>query len=130
MYFNQVSIVVTLGKDADVKAVGERNLVSFTGASSKTWTDGSGVQRDSTSWVNFKYWCKSAKIASYLVKGTTLLVSGEIATDTWEKDGAKHSATYVNVTNIQFVSKRDGRSSDNGSSSPAGGGMSSGDVPF
>lgn len=41
-------------------------------------------------------------------KGTQIFLSGKIYTETWEKDGTKHSKTKMTIESFDFVSKPKG----------------------
>lgn len=57
-----------------------------------------------TDWISVTAWDSSAEFSEkYLKKGSRVLVSGRLQTDTYEKDGQKHSRTYLVADNIEFA---------------------------
>lgn len=112
MYHNQVTIVLTLGKDAQSKQVGERNVINFNGASTRKWRDQSGQDKEKTDWFEVQLWCKTTGLLQYLTKGQSVLVTGSLATREWEKDGQKHYATYIEADSVQLFPKREKEKSD------------------
>ncbi|MFG2144113.1 single-stranded DNA-binding protein [Streptomyces sp. NPDC048696] len=59
------------------------------------WVDGD------TFWVRGTAWERLAEhVAETLAKGMEVLVSGEVRTESWEKDGQKHQATTLLIRSI------------------------------
>ena len=107
MYLNDVKLILTLGRDAESKQVGERNVINFTGATTRKWRDAQGNEQEHTDWVNCKYWVKSSKVAQYLTKGRPVFVQGNLETERWEKDGNKYERVVVNVQDLQLMPQRE-----------------------
>ena len=107
MYLNDVKLILTLGRDAESKQVGERNVINFTGATTRKWRDAQGNEQEHTDWVNCKYWTKSSKVAQYLTKGRPVFVQGNLETERWEKDGNKYERVVVNVQDLQLMPQRE-----------------------
>lgn len=96
-----------LGSDAEVRQVGNTNVVSFNIASTKkgyTKQDGSVVD-DVTTWVTVKKW-KGEGLAPYLTKGIRVAVSGEL--EIREHEGKYY--TSIIAQEIEFMSKKDDNS--------------------
>lgn len=59
------------------------------------WEDGD------TFWVRGSAWRELAEhVAESLTKGMEVVVSGELKTQTWEKDGVKHQTAELNIRSI------------------------------
>jgi single-strand DNA-binding protein len=96
---SQICVVGHLGRDAEAKAVGERFVINFTVAVSRKVKD-----TESTTWWNVAYWCKSEKFASYLTKGTPVLVSGEPYERAYEKkDGTKGKSLEIDAKEVKLL---------------------------
>lgn len=96
-----------LGKDAEVRQVGNTNIISFSIASTKkgyTKQDGTVVD-DVTTWINVQKW-KGEGLAPYLTKGVRVAVSGEV--EIREHEG-KYYTTLI-AQDIEFMSKKDDNS--------------------
>ena len=107
MYLNDVKLILTLGRDAECKQVGERNVINFSGATTRKWRDAQGNIQERTDWVSCKYWVKGARLAQYLTKGKPVLVQGNLETERWEKDGNKYERLVVNVQDLQLLPQRE-----------------------
>jgi single-strand DNA-binding protein len=59
------------------------------------WEDGDQFWVDGTAWQQLAEHC-----AETLTKGMEVLVSGEIRTETWDKDGQKHSKPSLLIRSI------------------------------
>lgn len=75
-----------VGKDPEVKTIGESKVAKFSLATNKTFKNASGEKETKTEWHNIILWGKLAELAEkYVTKGSQLIVVGEI--------------TYRNYTN-------------------------------
>jgi len=103
--YSNATIVGHLGRDAEVKAVGERSVIKFSVAVTRKVKDA-----ESTTWWNVAYWTKSDKVASYLTKGTPVLVSGEpYLRDYDKKDGTKGQSLDLDAKEVKLLGgKQDG----------------------
>lgn len=96
---NEVKLVGRVGKDPELKAVGDKNtsLVMMSIATSKnvgTYDKPNWV----SSWHNIKAWGRVAdKIAREVVKGDEVFVTGELTQEQGEKDGVKQYRTFVTI---------------------------------
>jgi len=97
--YSNATIVGHLGRDAEVKAVGERSVIKFSVAVTRKVKDA-----EATTWWNVAYWSKSDKIASYLTKGTPVLVSGEpYMRDYDKKDGTKGQSLDLDAKEVRLL---------------------------
>ena len=93
-----------IGRDAEVKQVGDTNLIEFSLASTKKgYTTSNGKQIDDvTTWINVKKW-KGEGLAPYLKKGSKIAVFGEL--EIREHDGKYY--TSIIAQHIEFASKKE-----------------------
>lgn len=95
-----------IGQDAEVKQVGETNVVQFSIASTKkgyTKQDGTVIQ-DATTWLNVKKW-RAEGLAPYLTKGTKVAVFGEL--EIREHDGKYYTSLIAHEIELMGGKKED-----------------------
>lgn len=108
---NKVILVGRLGKDPDVRAVGESSVANFSLATTESYKDRkTGEKKEITEWSNIVLWGGLAGIASkYLHKGDLVYIEGKLRTRSWEKDGVTRYMTEVIGDNMTMLSgKKDG----------------------
>ena len=76
---NAIAVIGNAGKDAEVRAFGERSKISFSLAVTKRVKRGD-TWEDSTSWVNVAVWCSAAQLphVGEIRKGSRVAVIGEL----------------------------------------------------
>ncbi len=103
---NNVQLVGRIGKDAEYNNVSaEMNVITFTLATSESFTNKAGEKVEATEWHTIKRFQKSTKIAEFLTKGTLVSVQGQIRTEKWDKDGVTHYKTIIKAEKIELLSK-------------------------
>lgn len=104
---NKAILIGRVGKDPDTRyTAGGTCVSSFSLATSEYWKDKNGERKEKTEWHNCEAWGKLGEIVEqYVSKGSLLYVEGRIGTQTWEKNGQKHSKTVITVASIQMLSK-------------------------
>ena len=115
---NKCQLIGRLGKDPETRffpSGDQQTTVSI--ATSRRWKDkNTGERKEKTSWHNLVFNRGLAKIAAeYLKKGSNIYVEGEIDYQEWEKDGVKHYATKIIVSDMKML---DGKG-DSQQASPA-----------
>ena len=117
MGINKVILVGNVGKDPEIKAVGEQQVATFSIATSETFKKQDGTKVTNTEWHNLVIWGGLTKVVeSYVKKGTPLYVEGKIRTRSWEgKDGTRRYTTEIVVNNLQLLGSKP--ESSNGSES-------------
>ena len=102
---NKVILVGNLGKDPEVKTVGETQRCGFSLATSEKWKDKSGEQQERTEWHNVVAWGRLAEIAGkYLEKGRSVYIDGRIQTRKYtDKEGVDKFMTEVVARDIVFL---------------------------
>ena len=85
----------------------ENQWLTFSLATTKKFKTAQGDYKQDTQWHRCKmYGQRAEKIAQYILKGTKLLVEGEINYGEWvKKDGTKGYSTDIMVRDIEFLSK-------------------------
>lgn len=86
--------VGNLTKDVESRMVGESELAKFSVA-----VNG---YKDSVEFFDCEYW-KPGRVTEFLIRGTSVLVEGEIQTQQWEKDGERKSRKIVRVLRLQLL---------------------------
>ena len=117
---NSVSFVGSLGKDAELKKVGDSTVLEFNVANNVGFGE-----KKSTNWFKCAMWGKSGeKLEQFLKKGSKVFITGELTLREWQsKEGKGGSSMEVRVRNLDLVgSKADG--------APAGKKESDDDMPF
>jgi len=124
----------SLGRDSEVKAVGDNKVTKFSVANNTGYGD-----KKKTIWIDCDAWgSRYEKLAQYLLKGQSVLVYGEIEINEYKaKDGTMKASMKCRVTDIELVgSKKDnggGKSEESASysvPSASGGGDFDDSIPF
>lgn len=103
---NTIILLGRLGKDPEIKVIGENKLASFNLAVTRS--------KDKTDWFNCQVWQKQADTAEkYLKKGSQILISGSMIIETWEKDGKTNYKNIVNGKSFQMVGAKGDNKSEN-----------------
>jgi single-strand DNA-binding protein len=103
---NKVIIVGRLGKDPEVRQIGEGNSVcKLVVATSENWMDKNGTKQERTEWHNIVVWGKLADICGkYLNKGRQVYVEGRLQTRSWEdQQGQKRYTTEIVASTVEFL---------------------------
>lgn len=124
MGVNKVILVGNVGKDPEIKTVGNGSKVaSFPLATSESYKNQSGERVTNTEWHNVNVWRGLADIAERFVKkGTALYVEGKIKTRSYDdKDGNKRYVTNIECNEFQMLDKKGG-SDDSSANNQTGAG--------
>lgn len=90
------------------KHVSNTSVLDFSIASTESFIDNSGVSREVTEWMSVVVFGKRAEaLKDIIVKGMNVLVTGQLKTHRWEKDGYKFQKTQIENPKIKFGSKPD-----------------------
>ncbi len=97
----------TIGKDAEIKSVGNRKAINFNVAVSMDYKNAQGERVERTEWVKTVMWRnenQSTKIAEYLKKGQKVLIEGIPGSEGYQsKDGHIKSSLHVKVKEIEIL---------------------------
>ncbi len=91
------------------KTLPNTSVLDFSIASTQKFVDSTGVSREVTEWMPVVVFGKRAIVLKdIIVKGMNIVVTGQLKTNKWERDGHKFQKTQIeNPSNIQFGSKPD-----------------------
>ncbi len=119
MYLNKALLIGNLTRDPELKSLPSGvKVTSFSIATNRTYTDGSGQRQEQTDYHNIVVFGRQAETsAQYLTKGSMVLIEGRIQTRSWEQDGQKRYRTEVVADRVQFGPRGSGGGSSNGSGS-------------
>ena len=97
-----------VGKDPEVKTIGENKVAKFSLATNKTFKNASGEKETKTEWHNIILWGKLAELAEkYVTKGSQLIVVGEITYRSYtNKDGATVYVTEIVGNEMHFTGSK------------------------
>ena len=96
---NKVMLIGNVGNDPDVRTTSSGTpIANMSLATTRTWKDGSGEQKEKTEWHRLTVWGKLVDVVErYVKKGDRLYVEGRIEYSETESDGQKKYWTNVNV---------------------------------
>jgi single-strand DNA-binding protein len=122
---NKCSFIGNLGKDPEVRMVGESKVANFSLAVTEKFKDRSGNQQEKTEWVNIVFWGRQAEICEqYLKKGSSVYVEGKLETRSWDDKttGEKKYRAEIRGLMLQMLGGRsdvaDSAPTDQGFSTP------------
>lgn len=115
---NRVILIGNLGKDPEVRFVGEQAVCSLRIATSRSWTEKqSGTRKEETEWHDIEVWGKQAEACGeYLKKGRMVFVEGRIKTDSWEDKETKEKKYRVKIVaeSVRFMPSGDRKAEGSG----------------
>jgi single-strand DNA-binding protein len=119
---NKVILIGRLGKDPEIKQVGEAKVANFSLATSEKYTDKSGQKVEQTEWHNIVMWRGLAELAEkYLTKGSQIYVEGKIKTRSWDdKDGNKRYITEIAADQMTFLGSKSATTDQAAAPAPVG----------
>lgn len=137
--YQQIILIGNLGADPEMRFTqGGTPVTSLRLATSKQWTTPDGEKREKTTWFRVTVWREAAKAcAEYLVKGSKVMVMGEIEEPNVYVNKAGDPAASLEVTarEVKFLSSKP--QSDSGDAwvsaqrqSPAKAETKDEDIPF
>lgn len=126
---NRTDLIGRIVKDAEVKTVGEAEVVEFSIASTDR-VKRDGDWQDYSSYFDCVKW-NPGGVVKYLTKGRQIAISGKLRQDRWQTpEGQNRSKVKIHVFDLQLLQQPKG-ASDPGPDSGAGGGTNYDDeVPF
>ena len=103
---NRVTLLGNVGKDPEVRQVGDTQVAEFSLATSESYKDKNGERVTNTEWHNVTVWRGLAGVVEkYVKKGQPIYIEGKITTQTWEKDGEKKYKTVIVANEIKMLPK-------------------------
>lgn len=100
--FNQAIIIGNVGSDPEVRSIQDRKVATFAIATSSGPKD-----NKATDWHTIVAWSPLAEVCeSYLHKGSSVMVSGEIRYRTYtDKQGVTRKTTEIMARQLQLLDK-------------------------
>ena len=96
---NKVILVGNLGKDPEVKLVGDKEVANLSLATSESWKDkATGEKKERTEWHRVVVWNEHliSVCKNYLKKGSKIYLEGQIQTRKWvDNMGAEKYSTEI-----------------------------------
>ena len=105
MTLNRCEFIGNLGRDPELRTVGDNTVANITVAVSRKWKDKNGEQKEATEWVRAVIWGKLAEVAGkYLTKGSKVYIAGHMETRKYtDKDGVEKYSTEINVGELEML---------------------------
>jgi single-strand DNA-binding protein len=104
---NYVNLLGILGKDPEIRTVGEKKVCNFTVATHEYFK---GEQI--TTWHYCVAWNGTADVVSKMHQGDTVDITGSIKYETYEKDGVKKTTTKIESHIIRPISRKQQKESN------------------
>jgi single-strand DNA-binding protein len=106
--FNQAIVMGNLTRDPELRSTTSgQQVASFSVATNRVWTDGSGERKEAVEYHEIVAWGKLGElVAQYLAKGRKVMVIGRLQTQSWEKDGVKRQRTEIVASDVNFLDSR------------------------
>jgi single-strand DNA-binding protein len=102
----QLLIIGNIGTTAVVRQAPNGQAIGFSIAVNETYKDKEGKKQEKTTWYDATFWKAlgaSTKVADYLVKGQTVVVTGTPYADAYMKDGQAVAKQCVRVQRLELV---------------------------
>lgn len=116
---NKVIILGTIGRDPEVRSVGDSTCTTLSVATSESWKDkNTGQKTEQTEWHKVVLWGRQAEIAGeYLRKGSKAYFEGKLTTRKWQDKttGQDRYSTEIVASAIQLI---DGAGKQQGEQQP------------
>lgn len=109
MDLNKAQIIGRITQDLELKQTPNwQNVVSFSVATNRTWTDSSWVKQEQAEFHNVVLWGKLAEIAAqYLRKWSQVFIEWRLQTRSWEaQDWTKRYKTEIVWENLIMLGWR------------------------
>lgn len=102
---NKQEIIGFIGQDAEVKDLGQNQVINFSVAISESYVNKNTKEKvTSTVWFECAKWGNNTSIAQYLKKGTQVYVLGKPNNRAWQKeDGSLVVVNGINVFEIELL---------------------------
>jgi single-strand DNA-binding protein len=102
---NRVTVSGNLTRDAQIRVTPNGvSVASLSVATTESWKDTDGEWQERTHFVDITLWREMADAVSNLIKGTPVLVTGRVVTDSWtDKDGSKRNAVKIEADRLEVL---------------------------
>lgn len=111
MDLNKAQVIGNITQDLELKETPNGSKVlSFSVATNRKWTDGSGQKQERADFHNIVLWGKIAEVvAQYQSKGNKVYIEGRMETKSWEaQDGTKRYKTEIVGENVIMLGGNNG----------------------
>ena len=108
MNLNKAMIIGNVTRDPEVRATPSgQNVVSFSVATNRRWTDQSGEKKEQVEYHNVVAWRKLADIiGQYVKKGSKVYIEGRLQTRSWDdQSGVKKYKTEIVADNMIMLDR-------------------------
>ena len=105
---NKIIVIGHLGRDPEMRYTPNGQAVtSFSVASSRRYTTGTGEQREETEWFTVSAWNRLGEtINQYLTKGRRVYVEGRLKSSTWTgNDGETRFRNEITANQILMLDR-------------------------
>jgi single-strand DNA-binding protein len=110
---NKVILAGRIGRQPEIKHVGDKKVCNFSLATSESYKDKNGNKVEQTEWHNVEVWGQTAKfVADYIKKGYLVYVEGQIKTDKYQKEGIDVYATKIRAEVVKNLTPKQEESQD------------------
>lgn len=112
MKINKFQVSGNVGKDPEIRQVGDKKVANFSLAATESYKDKQGEWQNITDWFNIVVWGRKAEyVENYVKKGSNLYIEGQLKNRSWEdKEGNKRNSIEVMLSDfkgeIQFIGKK------------------------
>lgn len=107
---NKIIIIGNLGRDPEMRySASGTPMTSFSVATNRRYTTAAGEQREETEWFNCTAFGRLADTCNqYLTRGQQVYIEGRLRSRQYDRrDGTPGFSLDVNVTDVQFLGRRD-----------------------
>jgi single-strand DNA-binding protein len=127
---NLVTLFGNLGADPELKSTARGPVLKMRLATEHSWKNKETSEKEKkTEWHNVTMFGSRAEaVAKYLHKGSRVMITGHLETNSYEKEGQKHYRTEIIVDDLYFGGG--GRSNGAFTPAPREATFSSAEVPF
>lgn len=104
--FNEVTLIGSVGKDAETKLFGENSQkTTFSVATNRSFKNKQGEKETHTDWHNIEVWGDLAKFTgNFVKKGNLVAIKGEIRYDKFDdKEGKPQQRTKIVASKVQIL---------------------------
>lgn len=102
---NKAILIGRVGKDPDVRTVGDSKVANFSVATSEKYKDRNGQKQEKTQWHRVTAWRQLAEIIQkYVKKGILVYIEGRIEYREYESEGVKKYATDIVASEMKMLS--------------------------
>lgn len=108
----KIQIIGRIGKDAEVKDLGNSQVINFSVAVSEKYTNKqTGEITTNTTWFECAKWGNNTSIAQYIKKGGQIFIEGKINNRAWvDQSGTPQVTNGINVFEIELLGSKDEQS--------------------